>query len=68
MEEAEAKVEQSKDLLAIEMFTVLKRENELSQYVLQMLKLQRAYHESALEVLKRIIPGLESKIGNLHIW
>ncbi|XP_022911194.1 rho GTPase-activating protein 92B-like [Onthophagus taurus] len=67
MEDADIKVEQSRDALAAEMFTVLKRENELCQYILQLLKLQRAYHESALKNLNGIIPELEKKIGDSRI-
>lgn len=63
MEDADTKVEQSRDALAAEMFSLLRRESELSQYLLQILKLQRAHHESALKSLERIIPDLEKKIG-----
>lgn len=63
MEEAELKVEQNRDTLASEMFNFLKKENELSQYMLQLLKLQRGYHESALKNLEKIIPELERRIG-----
>ncbi|CAG9770390.1 unnamed protein product [Ceutorhynchus assimilis] len=64
MEEAESKVEQSRDALAIEMYNLLGRENELSSYILQLLKLQRGYHESALKNLENIIPQLEKTIGD----
>nr|CAI5834456.1 unnamed protein product [Callosobruchus analis] len=64
MEEADTKVEQSRDALAVEMFSVLAKENELSEYILQLLKLQRSYHESALKNLEMLIPFLEHKIGN----
>lgn len=66
MEEAELKVEQNRDALASEMFSFLKKENELAQYMLQLLKLQRGYHESALKNLEKIIPELEKKIGNIY--
>lgn len=63
MEDAELKVEQTRDALASEMFGFLRKENELSQYMLQILKLQRGYHESALKSLEKIIPELERRIG-----
>lgn len=66
MEEADTKVEQSRDALAIEMFNLLARENEFSSYILQLLKLQRGYHESALKNLENIIPQLEKTIGNCN--
>ncbi|KAJ8983854.1 hypothetical protein NQ317_016459 [Molorchus minor] len=67
MEEADTKVEQCRDLLAIETFNLLAKENEFSEYVLQLLKLQRGYHESALKNLETIIPQLEKKIGNSSV-
>ncbi|XP_066250512.1 SH3 domain-binding protein 1-like isoform X1 [Euwallacea similis] len=67
MEEADTKVEQSRDSLALEMFNLLARENELASYILQLLKLQRGYHESALKSLEEIIPQLEKRIGNSKV-
>ncbi|CAH1112463.1 unnamed protein product [Psylliodes chrysocephalus] len=64
MEEADTKVEQSRDALAIEMFNVLAKENEISEYILQMLKVQRSHHESALKNLQSVIPLLEKIIGD----
>lgn len=63
MEEADTKVEQSRDALATEMFNILSRENEFAEYILQFLKLQRIYHENALKNLQILIPQLEKKIG-----
>lgn len=63
MEEADIKVEQSRDVLATEMFSLLARENDFSQCILQLLKLQRGYHESALKILEIVIPELEKNIG-----
>ncbi|KAL1518052.1 hypothetical protein ABEB36_001735 [Hypothenemus hampei] len=67
MEEAGTKVEQCRDALAIDMFNLLARENEFSQYILQLLKLQRGYHESALKNLENIIPHLERVIGDSSV-
>ncbi|KAG5897372.1 hypothetical protein JTB14_022080 [Gonioctena quinquepunctata] len=64
MEEADMKVEQSRDQLAIEMFHILAKENEISEYILQLLKVQRSYHESALKSLQALIPQMEKKIGD----
>jgi len=55
LEDAESKVEQCRDQLAAEMFQLM----SLIQYI----KLQRAYHESALLCLEDLIPGLESYIS-----
>ncbi|XP_063925486.1 rho GTPase-activating protein 44 isoform X2 [Zophobas morio] len=67
MEEADYKVEQSRDALAYEMFSLLAKENDLSGYMLQILKCQRAYHESALNNLKDVIPQLEKQIGDSSV-
>ncbi|KAK0081913.1 hypothetical protein PV325_011383 [Microctonus aethiopoides] len=64
LEEAEAKVEQCRDQLAAEMFQLMSRETELAQTIIQYVKLQRAYHESALHCLEELIPGLESYIND----
>ena len=67
LEEAEAKVELCRDQLAAEMFQLMSRETELAQIIIQYVKLQRAYHESALHYLEDFIPGLESYISkSLH--
>lgn len=63
LEEAESKVEQCRDQLAAEMFQLMSRETELAQTIIQYVKLQRAYHESALHCLEDLIPGLESYIS-----
>lgn len=63
MEEADYKVEQSRDALAFEMFTLLSKENDLAGYMLQILKCQRAYHDCALKHLESVIPELEKQIG-----
>lgn len=65
MEEADYKVEQSRDALAYEMFSLLARENDLAGYMLQILKCQRAYHECALKHLTDVIPQLEKQIGKI---
>ncbi|XP_076162386.1 rho GTPase-activating protein 44 isoform X2 [Ptiloglossa arizonensis] len=64
LEEAEGKVEQCRDQLAAEMFQLMSRETELAHIIIQYVKLQRAYHESALHCLEELIPGLESYIND----
>lgn len=68
LEEAEAKVEQCRDHLAAEMFQLISRETELAHTIIQYVKLQRAYHESALHCLEELIPGLESYISKCFIY
>jgi len=63
LEDAESKVEQCRDHLAAEMFQLMSRETELAQTIIQYVKLQRAYHESAMHCLEELIPGLESYIS-----
>ncbi|XP_017878987.1 rho GTPase-activating protein 44-like isoform X2 [Ceratina calcarata] len=64
LEEAESRVEQCRDHLAAEMFQLMSRETELAHIIVQYVKLQRAYHESALRCLEELIPGLESYIND----
>lgn len=45
------------------MFQLMSRETELAHTIIQYVKLQRAYHESALHCLEDLIPGLESYIS-----
>nr|CAD7202488.1 unnamed protein product [Timema douglasi] len=62
LEDAELKVEQCRDHLASEMFQLLSREADLANVVVQYVKLQRVYHESALKLLEKVIPDLETSI------
>jgi len=49
--------------LATEMFQLISREAELAHTIVQYVKLQRAYHESALRILEEKIPELEKNIS-----
>lgn len=51
------------DMLASEMFQLISREADLAQTVVQYVKLQRAYHQSALKMLEEKIPELEKNIS-----
>ncbi|XP_054015019.1 rho GTPase-activating protein 44-like isoform X1 [Hylaeus anthracinus] len=64
LEETESKVEQCRDQLAAEMFQLMSRETELAHIIIQYVKLQRAYHESALHCLEELIPRLECYIND----
>lgn len=68
MEECEQKVEQSRDVLACEMFHLVSRESELCHTILQYYKLQRGYHEYALHILDKLIPELENDVCKYLIW
>jgi len=47
----------------MEMFQLISRESQLAETVVQYVKLQRAYHESALKILEERIPELENNIS-----
>ena len=49
------------------MFAFLSKEMHFSNTVLQYLKLQRAYHESALHILTDVIPHLEKHISQYKL-
>jgi hypothetical protein len=51
------------DTVAMEMFQLISREAELAQTVVQYVKLQKSYHESALRILEEKIPELEKNIS-----
>ncbi|XP_067014084.2 rho GTPase-activating protein 44 [Anabrus simplex] len=62
LEDAECKVEQTRDILASEMFQLVSRESEIAQTIVQYVKLQQKYHETALSHLREVIPVLERSI------
>ncbi|CAH0388088.1 unnamed protein product [Bemisia tabaci] len=63
LEDAEFKVEQCRDLLASEMFQLIAREAELAKTILEFVKIQKHYHETALATLDEMIPELENTIS-----
>ncbi|XP_044731426.1 SH3 domain-binding protein 1-like [Chrysoperla carnea] len=67
LEEAGQKVEQASDQLAHDMFTLLSKEPEISNYILLHIKLRRQYYENALDVMNRLIPDIENLINNSEV-
>lgn len=51
------------DSLASEIFQLISREAELSSVLMELIKHQRSYHQTALAVLDEIVPELETVIG-----
>ncbi|XP_063380801.1 rho GTPase-activating protein 44-like [Cydia fagiglandana] len=64
LEEIGIKVESARDSLAAEMFSLVAKEAEMAHILLQYVKLQRAYHESALHSLQDTVPELERFIND----
>ncbi|XP_073945144.1 rho GTPase-activating protein 44-like [Choristoneura fumiferana] len=64
LEEVGTKVEAARDALAADMFALVAKEAQLAHTLLQYVKLQRAYHESALHSLQDIVPELERFIND----
>ncbi|KAG7302810.1 hypothetical protein JYU34_012787 [Plutella xylostella] len=64
LEEAGARVEAARDALAADMFALVAKEAQLAHTLLQYVKLQRAYHESALHSLADTVPELERFIND----
>ncbi|KAI5651746.1 rhoGAP domain-containing protein [Phthorimaea operculella] len=64
LEEAGNKVEAARDALAADMFALVAKEAQLAHTLLQYVKLQRAYHESALHSLQDTVPELERFIND----
>ncbi|XP_032519000.2 rho GTPase-activating protein 92B [Danaus plexippus] len=67
LEEAGNKVEAARDLLAADMFALVAKEALLAHTLLQYVKLQRAYHESALHSLADTVPELERFINDSSV-
>ncbi|XP_063824835.1 rho GTPase-activating protein 44-like [Ostrinia nubilalis] len=64
LEEAGTRVEAARDALAADMFALVAKEAQLAHTLLQYVKLQRAYHESALHSLQDTVPELERFIND----
>lgn len=64
LDEAKQKVAQCTDSLATVMFQQISKEAELAMTIVQYVKLQKAYHESALRILEEKIPELEKNIND----
>jgi len=56
----------TKDSLASEIFQLISREAELSSVLIELIKHQRSYHQTALAVLDEIVPELETVVGMLY--
>lgn len=68
MEEAGTRVEAARDALAADMFALVAKEAQLAHTLLQYVKLQRAYHESALHSLQDTVPELERFISKFPLF
>ena len=55
------------DMLASDMYSVISKEAVLANLLLEYVKLQQASHLSALNILERFLPDIQSTIGNLKI-
>lgn len=63
LEDVCIRVEAARDALAADMFALVAKEAQLAHTLLQYVKLQRAYHESALHSLQDTVPELERFIS-----
>ncbi|XP_026747603.1 rho GTPase-activating protein 17-like [Trichoplusia ni] len=63
LEDVGIRVEAARDALAADMFALVAKEAQLAHTLLQYIKLQRAYHESALHSLQDTVPELERFIS-----
>ncbi|XP_026725108.1 rho GTPase-activating protein 92B-like isoform X2 [Trichoplusia ni] len=64
LEDVGIRVEAARDALAADMFALVAKEAQLAHTLLQYIKLQRAYHESALHSLQDTVPELERFIND----
>lgn len=63
-EDALLKMEQCRDALALEFYTLLTKETDLSQSVYQLLKSQADFHRRSLNELEAFLPKVEKIIEN----
>ncbi|CAL1291674.1 unnamed protein product [Larinioides sclopetarius] len=64
LEDASQKVDQCRDLLAAEMFSLISKEPQLAQLFVNFHQLQATYHRNALTTLEASLPVLEEIIHN----
>ncbi|CAH0719475.1 unnamed protein product, partial [Brenthis ino] len=67
LEDAGNKVEAARDALAADMYALVAKEAQLAHTLLQYLKLQRAYHESAWHSIADTLPELERFISDSSV-
>ncbi|KAH9630739.1 hypothetical protein HF086_010680 [Spodoptera exigua] len=67
LEDVGIRVEAARDALAADMFALVAKEAQLAHTLLQYVKLQRAYHESALHSLQDTVPELERFISTSKV-
>nr|XP_049700022.1 rho GTPase-activating protein 44 isoform X1 [Helicoverpa armigera] len=67
LEDVGIRVEAARDALAADMFALVAKEAQLAHTLLQYVKLQRAYHESALHSLQDTVPELERFINDSSV-
>lgn len=52
-------------MLASEMFQLISRQSELAEIIVGYAKLQRDYHQAALQTIQELLPELENLISEL---
>lgn len=66
LEEAEQKAEQSTDAYTAEMFSLIVKEADVANFILQYVQLQSVYHKSVLDTLSDIVIQLQRQIGKQY--
>uniref|UniRef100_T1IH04 Rho-GAP domain-containing protein n=1 Tax=Strigamia maritima TaxID=126957 RepID=T1IH04_STRMM len=66
MDDASLKVEQCRDTLAAEMFTLISRECEMAQHLSYLVKCQADYHKKSLHILENYQQQIEDEISSYH--
>nr|XP_053630515.1 bargin-like [Cherax quadricarinatus] len=62
LEEAEAKLDQARDTYACDIFSLMAREREISQYMCGYLELQREFMQKTLTKLDRVLPDMRQQL------
>ncbi|XP_054706794.1 rho GTPase-activating protein 44-like [Uloborus diversus] len=64
LEDASQRVEQCRDALATEMFSLISKEPQLAHILIQFHQLQASYHRNALAALEASLPILETHMSD----
>nr|XP_045593105.1 rho GTPase-activating protein 44-like [Procambarus clarkii] len=62
LEEAETKLDQARDTYACDIFSLMAREREITQYMCGYLELQREFMQKTLSKLDRVLPDMRQQL------
>lgn len=67
-EELEVKLEKERDILAAEMFDLIVQEENISNYIVHYIKLQKLYYKNALDEIENVMSSVNTSISMYRIY